>query len=270
MPELPEITKLARQIKAHLPGKTVAAVEVLQPKCLNLPVEAFTAALVGAEILDASSRGKWIQVETTRGWLLLNLGMGGEILLTSRAALPEKYRLIIDFTAGSCLAINFWWFGYVHYAAPNALNQHEMVGKLGPNATDLSAAELGQLLAGRRGAIKAFLLDQSRIAGIGNSYIHDILYLARLHPLRKIESLSPEDIERLAGAIHTVLDGSLAKGGAAYEQDLFGQKGGFTFEDILIGYREGQPCPECGAPIQKLKTGSTSSFICPHCQPAAS
>lgn len=265
MPELPEIAKIAQQMKQHLTGKTISGIEVIQPKSLNMPVEAFTAALSGAQILDACSKGKWLLLETTRGWLLISLGMGGETLLVTRENLPEKRRVIFDFTDGTCLAVNFWWFGYAHYAP--VPEQHSMVSKLGPNALDVTAEALKQMLAGKRGNIKSFLLDQSSIAGIGNSYVHDMLFLARLHPLRKIDSLNEAEIEALHQSIFSVLNRSMEKGGAAYEQDLFGQKGGFAFEDILIGYRENQPCPNCGTPIQKLKTGSTSGFICPSCQP---
>ena len=109
MPELPEITVLARQMKSELPGKTVAGMEILQPKCLNVEEEVFRAALTGARLLDVTHRGKWILSETDRGRLLLGLGMGGEILLVTRDTLPEKHRLIIDFDDGTCLAINFWW-----------------------------------------------------------------------------------------------------------------------------------------------------------------
>lgn len=267
MPELPEIANLAHQVKTHLAGKIISGIEVIQPKSLNIAVAEFTAALTGAEILDACYRGKWIVVETTRGWLLVSLGMGGELLLTTRSGLPEKRRLIFDFSDGSCLSVNFWWFGYAHYAAPDALQAHPMVGKLGPNALDLSIEDLRRLLAGKRGTIKSWLLDQSRIAGIGNAYIHDILFLAGVHPLRKIESLSDAEIESMAQGIRGGLLPSLEKGGAFYETDLFGNKGGFPLEDIIIGYREGQPCPRCGTPIEKIKTGSTSSFLCPSCQP---
>ena len=131
MPELPEITLLARQMNAELVGKTIAGVEVLQPKCLNVPPETFSEALTGARLLAVTNRGKWLFVETDRGWLLLNLGMGGEILLTSRAALPEKHRLIFDFTDGACLSVNFWWFGYAHYVRPGELADHGMTAGLG-------------------------------------------------------------------------------------------------------------------------------------------
>jgi len=265
MPELPEITVLARQMQAELVGKTIAGIEVLQPACLNLSPQDFAQALTGATLRAVRGRGKWLQVETSQGWLLLNLGMGGEILLVTRETLPEKRRLILDFTDGACLAINFWWFGYAHYAA--APEQHAMSAKLGPNALDLSAEDLKNLLNGQRGRIKSFLLDQTRIAGIGNAYIHDILFLARLHPLRAINTLSAAEVEALARAIREGLQPSMDKGGAFYETDLYGRKGGFTFDDILIGYKEGKPCPVCGTAIAKIKTGSTSSFICPQCQP---
>jgi len=267
MPELPEITVLARQMKAELVGKTFTGIEVLQPKCLNVSQEAFVEALTGARLLDVTHRGKWLFVETDHGWLLLNLGMGGEILLATRDGLPEKYRLIFAFDDAACLAVNFWWFGYVHYVAPGALDEHAMTAKLGPNALDATADELRALLKGRRGRIKSFMLDQSRLAGIGNAYVHDILFLARLHPLRRADTLTETEIDALFKAIHAGLQPSIDKGGSFYEVDLYGQKGRFTMDDIRIGYKEGEPCPTCGTVIEKIKTGSTSSFICPRCQP---
>jgi formamidopyrimidine-DNA glycosylase len=262
MPELPEITLLARQMQAELAG-----VEVLQPKCLNVPVETFGAALTGARLLAVTNRGKWLFTETDQGWLLINLGMGGEILLTTRAALPEKHRLVFDFADGACLSINFWWFGYAHYVQPGELAGHGMTAGLGPNALDLSAADLAARFRGRKGRVKALLLDQNVIAGIGNAYIHDILFLARLHPLRSAAGLNPVEVDALTEGIRGGLQPSIAKGGAFYEVDLHGEHGGFTLEDILIGYKEGQPCPACATPITKIKTGSTSSFICSRCQP---
>jgi hypothetical protein len=109
----------------------------------------FRARLLGAEIRDVTAHGKWLQAETTRGWLLLNLGMGGEILLTRRDRLPEKYRLIFDWEDGGCLAINFWWFGYVHLVED--LDDHPMVSNLGPDFLSLSLDGFQALLHGRRG-----------------------------------------------------------------------------------------------------------------------
>lgn len=250
-----------------LPGKTIQTIEIEQPKCLNLSLEDFQIGLTGATIKSVSHHGKWLQVETTQGWLMLNMGMGGEILLVDRNRLPAKHRLIFDFCDSSCMTINFWWFGYVHYVAPGKLSEHKMTSRLGPNILDLSEDEFKKRITGQKGKLKVFLLDQTRVAGIGNAYIHDILFLAGLHPLRTIVSLTDAELGKLYQGIRGGLLPSLEKGGAFYEMNFFGQKGNFQMDDILIGYREGQPCPKCQIPIQKIKTGSTSSFICPTCQP---
>jgi formamidopyrimidine-DNA glycosylase len=268
MPELPEIAHLSQQMQLALTGKIISSIEVLQPKCLNLDPASFLSALTGTQIAHVSYHGKWLEIETNRGWLLLNLGMGGECLLVSRSSLPEKCRLVFDFTDAICLSINFWWFGYAHFVPIGHRNDHAMTASLGANAIEISLEDLKVMMKGQRGRIKPFLLDQSHIAEIANAYIHDILFLARLHPLRKIETLTESDISLLYQAIQEGLRPSLAKGGAFYELDLHGNKGGFTMDDILIGYKENQPCPTCRTPIIKIKTGSTPSFICPTCQPA--
>lgn len=249
-----------------LRGKTISSIEILQPKCLNITPEAFQAALTSANLAGTHHRGKWLVTETDRGYLLINMGMGGELLLVSRQTLPEKYRILFDFTDKTCLSVNFWWFGHTHYAPPGGLDQHEMIGKLGPNVTELTQDEFRSLSRSQRGRVKAFLLDQSRLAGIGNAYIHDILFLARLHPLRSMTSLSDSNIDALFQAIHDGLQPAIDQGGAFYEVSLTGEKGGFLSENLLVGYREGSPCPICRTAIEKIKTGGTSSFICPACQ----
>ncbi len=266
MPELPEIACRAREMDARLCGRTIRSVEVLQPKCLNVPADTFRHALVGAVIRAVTHRGKWLFVETTKGHLLLNLGMGGEILLVRSTALPDKWRLRLDLDREESLTVNFWWFGYAHFAPPGKLHEHAMTAALGPGALDIALVDFRALLAGRRGAIKTFLLDQTNLAGIGNAYIHDILFRARLHPLRTIPSLSQADVDGLHHAIRTEFERSIRAGAASYEVDLDGQRGGFAAADLLVGYREAKPCPECGTLIEKIKTGSTASFLCPHCQ----
>lgn len=267
MPEIPEIASRAREMNQALPGKKISGIQVEQPKSLNIPLDEFSQGLLNATIREVSHRGKWLMVETSQGWLLLNMGMGGEILLVDRAHLPAKHRLIFDFSDGTCLSINFWWFGYVHFAPLDHLSDHEPTAKLGPNVLDLTEEQFTARITGQKGKVKAFLLDQTQVAGIGNAYIHDILFFAGLHPLRMIRSLSPTEIHSLYDGIQRGLLPALQKGGAFYEMNLFGQKGQFTMDDIVIGYREGQPCPVCQTPILKIKTGGTSSFICPHCQP---
>jgi formamidopyrimidine-DNA glycosylase len=268
MPELPEITIFARDMQKELVGRTISAIEVVQPKCLNVPVDEFQAALNGAEICEVTARGKWLQVETDQGWLLLGLGMGGEILLTDRDNLPEKYRLIFDLADGACLVINFWWFGYAHYTTD--LAEHKMTARLGPNALGLKLDEFQALLRGRRGAIKTFLLNQKHIAGIGNVYVQDPLFKAGIHPLRSINTLSDDELARLWRALRETLLESIDQGGSAWERNLYDEKGSWDTGFFLVAYQEGQPCPVCGTTVEKIKTGSTSSYICPACQPLGS
>jgi len=248
----------------ELVGKEFADVEILQPKCLNVTPKLFRSRLIGAAIRGVSYRGKWIQVETSSGWLLLNLGMGGEILLVTPETMPEKYRLCFLFSDGTCLAVNFWWFGYAHWAADPA--EHPMTAKLGPNAIDLTLEQFRSLLRGRRGAIKPFLLDQSRIAGIGNVIVQDPLFRARIHPMRGISELNDEDIQALYREIQRTLHEAIEHGGSSWEQNLYGEKGKWGADFFDVAYRTDQGCPVCGTVVEKIKTGSTSGYICPQCQ----
>jgi formamidopyrimidine-DNA glycosylase len=110
-------------------------------------------------------------------------------------------------------------------------------------------------------------LDQSFLAGIGNVYIQDILWHARLHPLRPANTLGPADVERLHRAIYLVLEEGIRWGGGPGEQDVWGHPGHYH-EHLQVGYRTGKPCPECGTPVEELRVGSTTSYICPRCQEA--
>ena len=132
---------------------------------------------------------------------------------------------------------------------------HPMVGKLGPNAIDLSPEEFRGLLKGRRGAIKTFLLDQDRMAGIGNVYVHTPLWKAKIHPLRPIPTLTDDEIAALWQALREVLQGSIDAGGAPFELNLYGQKGGWD-DPYLFHWEEGAPCPVCGTGLVKIRTGA--------------
>jgi formamidopyrimidine-DNA glycosylase len=120
------------------------------------------------------------------------------------------------------------------------------------------------LLVKKKCGIKAFLMDQTKLAGIGNVYVQDILFRSRLHPNRKINNLTEPERAKLFTVIRENLQLATERGGLQYERDLYGQSG--RFNDFLVGYREGQVCPACGTTIVKIKTGSTATYICPQCQ----
>ena len=267
MPELPEIVCRSREMNELLCGRTISRVDVRQPKCLNVSVKAFAGAFEGATIGATTVRGKWLVTETTGGTLLINLGMGGELLYVDRDATPEKWRVRFDLDENMTLFVNFWWFGSTHLVPMGRLESEGPLAGLGPNALDVDLKAFQRMLNGRRGRIKSYLLNQRHLAGIGNAYIHDILFSAGLHPLRAIPTLSTGEINGLHRAIRAELERSIEKGSASYEVGLLGQAGGFGASDLRVGYREGKPCPRCGTCVEKIKTGSTASYICPQCQP---
>lgn len=270
MPELPEITVLSQQMDKELVGKRVEGVEVKQPKNLNMAVADFSKTIAGKTVEDVSSRGKWLFVKLKPAYyLLINLGMGAEILYFKKGQkLQDNYHFRTVFSDQTGFTIHFWWFGYVHLVAKKDLQKHKMTGKLGKSATDkaFTLEHLNTLFEGKKGSLKSFLLDQKNIAGIGNVYAQDILFRAGLHPNRKISTLSKQEISGLYDAILETLNQSIKLGGAAFERDFYGNRGSFTAANFLVGYKHGKPCPECGTTIEKVKTGSTSSYVCPSCQ----
>ncbi|MBM3308348.1 MAG: Fpg/Nei family DNA glycosylase, partial [Candidatus Eisenbacteria bacterium] len=156
MPELPEVASRAKEMQKLLVGKTIAGIEVLQPKCLNVSAAKFKKALEGARIESVTYHGKWLFTKTTKGYLLINMGMGGDMLLVDRKAIPEKRRVAFLFKDGAALSLSFWWFGYVHYAADGKLDKHTMSAKLGPNVVDVTKAQFRELVRGRKGTVKSF------------------------------------------------------------------------------------------------------------------
>jgi formamidopyrimidine-DNA glycosylase len=271
MPELPELTVLASQMRRELTGKLISRAECLQPKCCNVEPRQLDVTLSGKRVGETTNRGKWLFVPTEPGYtLLINLGMGADMVrFVPGDPLPPKYQFRMDLEGGTGFTIRFWWFGYVHLLPSDALHAHAMTRDLGPSPLDpeFTADDFRRLVRRRRGMIKPFLLDQRQMSGIGNAYVHDILFRARIHPMRPIPGLSDAEIDALYASVRDVLGTAIVMGGAYYEKDFYGHPGGYTAEHWTVGYADGQPCPVCGVAIRKIKTGSTSSYICPSCQP---
>jgi formamidopyrimidine-DNA glycosylase len=271
MPELPEITVIAKQMNKELKGKRIATIEEKQPKHLNMPIRKFIQTAKGKTVETVSSKGKWIFIKLRPAhYVLINLGMGAEILYyQSNQKTPENAQFKLAFTDKTGFTIHFWWFGYIHLIPQKDLTKHKLTAQLGISPTDKSftANHFRNLLVKKKTAIKTFLLDQKNLAGIGNVYVQDILFKAKLHPNRKIQTLTEKETEALYRAIRDVLTTSIKLGGAAFELDFYGKKGKFTADNFLVGYKTGKPCPQCGTTVQKIRTGSTASYICPKCQP---
>ena len=191
----------------------------------------------------------------------------GEVLLVSPEAVTNRLRPVLHFAYETSISINFWWMRSAHDAASNGLADQALTARLARSAQEISRPDLHNLIRGRRARIRSTLLNQITLPVIGSFYVHDILFMARLHPLRTAERLTDTEIDGLFDAMHDGLEPAIEKGSADPEVDVSREKGKFGADDMLSVYREGEPCPACGTAIQKTKTGSASSLICSQCQP---
>ena len=269
MAELPELIILAGQMDKELPSKEFQQGELRQEKSLNLTAEEFIQKTRGKNVIKVYNKGKWIFIQLSEDYhLLLNLGMGADILYhESGADLPEEYQCLFQFTDGSSFSCKFWWIGRAELLQDEELPQHKATKDIAISPLDAEfTTEHFRELCGARSQIKNLILNQKKIGGIGNVYIHDILFRAKIHPKKIANTLETCKVDNLHSIIQENLKNAIEIGGLAYEKDFYGQNNGFDRDYFLVAYKEGEPCPECGGTIEKIKTGSTSSYICPHCQ----
>jgi formamidopyrimidine-DNA glycosylase len=270
MPELPDVYILAKSMNEVLLSRPITDVVVNQPKCMNMTPRKFTNRVKDTRFESIYQRGKWIIADMDSKWsIAFNLGMGGEIRIFGKDKEPDSkfHRVVLNLDKGDWLGINHWWFGHVHLIPKGNLSSHPQLSKLGPEPLDESftVEKLRSMLEKKRGRIKSYLLDQSFIAGIGNVYVQDTLWFARLHPNRQANTLNDEDIEKLHWAIQHVLKEGIKYNGGPREQDIWGNEGTYI-QHREVGYRTGESCPECGTTIEELRVGQTTSYICPKCQ----
>ena len=190
--------------------------------------------------------------------LLMNLGMGADMVrFVPGDPLPPKYQFRLDLEDGSGFTIRFWWFGYVHLGADDEMHAHAMTRDLGPSPLDpeFTADDFRGLVRRGRGMIKPFLLDQRHLSGIGNAYIHDILFRARIHPRRQIPGLSDAEIDALYASVRDVLGTAIVMGGAYYEKDFYGHPEA-TQQNTVSGLRRRATLPGLRRHDTQDQTGS--------------
>jgi len=272
MPELPEGESVRRMIEARGRGRRVAEARRSRSRLHVSSRSSGLASLRGRTLDHVERRGKYLLLGFGDVTLLSHLGMSGRWLFFDEApsrAMPHVHARI-EFADGSAL----WFqdprrFGQMRVVPGARVADDPSLRKLGRDPLDppLTAVELADLAQGSRTAVKVFLLDQGRIAGIGNIYASEILFRARVDPRRRAGALGPGDWRRIAPQIPAVLQESIDRMGTTFSsyRTLWNEPGAYG-EQLRVYDRAGEPCRRCGTPIRRTIQGQRSTFFCPSCQ----
>lgn len=270
MPELPEVETIARGLREPLVGRRFTGVTVNWPRMVAAPTpEEFGAQLVGRQVISVGRRAKYVVIGLDRGHLLIHLKMSGRLQIAPVAEPLDKHtHVLFDLDDGRQLRFqDTRKFGRVYLVD----DPQQVTGGLGPEplADDFTFDDFCQRLARRSGRLKSLLMNQQFLAGVGNIYADEALFVARLHPLRTADSLTPDEQARLYDAIRSVLGRAVASRGTTLDDrgyvDARGQAGAYQAQIAVYG-RAGQSCFICQTPIERMVIGGRSSHFCPRCQ----
>jgi formamidopyrimidine-DNA glycosylase len=272
MPELPEVETIRRQLAPLVEGRVLARLDVADPRwCLPLAPEAIVDALQGRRIERLGRRGKYLVWELAdEAFLIMHLRMTGTLLYDPPDGTPyERVRFGLD-DGHELRFCDPRRFGTGELALGAAARDEFFAARLGlePLDGELTGAALRAMARGRRAPVKAFLLDQRRIAGVGNIYADEALFRARIHPLRSAGNLKPAQWDAVALAVRETLLAGLAAGGATIDdfRHADGVSGAFQNE-FLVHRRRGEPCPQCGGAVVKFVAAGRGTYACDRCQP---
>lgn len=265
MPELPEVETFTRNLRPALVGRQVLSIGLFWPRTLAAPsFEQLQGQLPGQRIEQVTRRAKYFHLVLSGGHLLIHLRMSGDLLLRPSPCAPQPHdRLHLALDSGETLVFNDTRkFGRVWFVE----NPQDVLGKLGPEplSDEFSPEWLYAALQSRHRQLKPLLLDQSFLAGMGNIYSDEALHLSGLHPLRQSATISYEETRKLFDAIRTVLATGIENNGASID---WVYRGGNFQNHFRVYGRADEPCPGCGAPIQRILVGQRSTHFCPVCQP---
>lgn len=272
MPELPEVETVVRGLAQALTGKRLVKLELARPDLRSAIPTGLAQRLEGRRVLRFSRRAKYILMHMEGGGVLIaHLGMSGRLIIALPGKAPPREKhdhAIFRFEDGTELRFNdARRFGLLDYAAEAELAEHPRFKHLGPEplGNDFNGPFLARALKGKKTSIKAALLDQRVIAGLGNIYACEALYGALLSPRRLASTVQGERAERLATAIRDVLTRAVAAGGSSLRDyvQASGELGYFQHHWAVYG-KEGEPCPvcDCRKHIQRIVQGGRSTFYC--------
>ena len=274
MPELPEAETIARGLDAVLPGRVVASVTVLRDDVVKGPPGAFAAALPGRQFRDVGRRGKNVVFTfDDESRLVINLGMTGRILSgpgPGPARLTTHPAVHFHLTDGGCMTYDdIRRFGLLTFVSGAAWRDWSR--RLGPEplARSFTARLLRRTLSRCRAPVRSLLLDQRKIAGVGNIYAVEALWFARIHPATPANLIGKEAAARLHRSVRKVLRRAIRAGGTTLRtyRNAEGDVGRFGRALHVYG-RADEPCVRCRTPIERIVFGGRSAFFCPRCQAA--
>ena len=270
MPELPEVETIVRELRPHLGGREIIGAHVDWPRTIAQPAEdipSFCAGVRGRWIITLTRRGKFIELSLDDGQsLLVHLRMSGRLLL-SPVGLPRHIRATFDLSEHERLYFDDQRkFGRIWLVR----DAHSILGALGPEplSATFTPAVLADRLGSRRGMLKPLLLNQQFIAGLGNIYADEALFVAGLHPQRAADSLSADEAARLHKAIQSVLREAIEHHGTTFDGIFVRPQGeeGQQQEGLSVYQQTGLPCLRCGTPIERIVVGGRGTHFCPQCQ----
>ena len=270
MPELPEVETIRNELEPYVVGCSISGVTLFWEGMLRQPLPAeFYSRISRQEITGLSRRGKYLIFSLSSGDLLvIHLKMSGSLLIGKDSSEPPKYtRAIIRLDSGTSIFFSDpRKFGKIQLVEGNS----SIFDRLGPEPleTDFTPEVLARRLSKRKAPIKAVLLDQGFVAGIGNMYADEALFSAGIHPLRPANSLSRDEAEQLHSAIKQVLRSAITNKGASIMNYLRpdGTPGTAHFQ-FKVAHGRGENCSVCGTPLKRIVVRNRGTYFCPNCQP---
>ena len=274
MPELPEVQTIVNDLVANdVINRTIVGIEVFWPKTIgDMKTETFRKKVSGQTIQNIRRRAKYIIFDFAAQWhLLVHLRMSGRLYLTPNSLKQDKHEhVILHLNDNSDLRFHDTRkFGRMILTE----NPESILGKLGPEplSNDFSAEQFKTMLKSRHRQLKPLLLDQTFIAGLGNIYVDEALWEARLHPQRIASSLSTKKVNDLYHAIRKVLQQGIDNQGTSLGDGKSNfvsakRRQGSNAKNLMVFRRTNRECPRCGSMIKRIVVGQRSTHICPRCQ----
>ncbi len=271
MPELPEVETVRRGLEKLILGKTIQSVDVKYPKMIHTDLDAFCQDLPGQEIQAMGRRGKYLLFYLSDKVLISHLRMEGKYFYYPFQVPERKHaHVLIHFKDGGTLVYeDVRKFGTMELLAPELLEAYFISKQLGPEPTeqDFDLGRFKLALKRSKKPIKSHLLDQTLVVGLGNIYVDEVLWRAKVHPARISQSLTAQEARKVHDETINVLGQAVEKGGSTIRTytNAFGEDG--TMQEFHQVYdKTGQACSRCGSTIEKIQLGGRGTHFCPECQ----